>query len=160
VNGKITLDVSTKVAYNSTYDGYFRVGYRDETSLQLLPTYNYIVKYEPINRILNFTGTVTEDGLVHEALIGIAAYNNSTGNAEIVFTDFYANLKLQLPPTTTRSSTLQSSDKVADVRQCLDMIRQSIKPVVRNNPTNDNVVMDQLDQTGLQKISVKDMKVY
>ena len=120
-DGRIIIDVTTRVAYNDTYDGYFHSGFLHyegtDTTFTILRNNEYEVNYNKINRILDFTGTVTDDGIVYPVIVGIAAFNKTTGDFERVFSEFYADLKLHLTPieTSSRSTTLYQSENLINV---------------------------------------------
>ncbi|MDR0796501.1 MAG: hypothetical protein LBE79_10730, partial [Tannerella sp.] len=108
-DGKIVIDHNTRVTYNNTYDGYFRVGYIEGGTLYLL--LDYSVTYHASTKTLDFTGTVNAGGKQYEALVGVAAFDKTTGNAGGVFTDFYAGAKLQLTPImSSAGATVRPSD--------------------------------------------------
>jgi len=153
-NGKIVMDNYTRVEYNNTYDGYFEVGYIDGGYLHVLPYDDYIVNYNSSTRILDFTGTVTNGGKTYEAVVGVAAYNRSTGNLESVFTDFYAGVKLKLTPV---SSTRSSNKNLADVIKNTNLSQKINKPV--NNRKPINIVVDDSLRSKIQKIPLEDLKV-
>ncbi|MDR2232674.1 MAG: hypothetical protein LBE56_06055 [Tannerella sp.] len=99
-NNTYIIDNYSSTVHNDTYDGYFNVGYLKENgNLQILSQIDYVVKYDPITKILDFTGTVTDAGKEYEALVGIAAKNKTSDVYETVFSDFYAGVKLKLTPT-------------------------------------------------------------
>ena len=158
VDDKIMLDNYTRVEYNNTHDGYFRVGYIDGEYLNILPYEDYYVNYNPATKILDFTGTVTDGSKQYEALVGVAAYNKTTGNLENVFSDFYANVKLQLTPVSTSAvSTVLRSNSEADAPKNTNMTLRQSKPAIDSKPVN--IVVDELDKSGIQRISLKDSRV-
>jgi|GEM_PF-5578518 len=99
-NGVYTIDDYSTVAHNDTYDGKFKAGYiTTNNALVVLDDKDYVVKYNPITRILDFSGTIIDAGAEHEALLGVRAKNKTTGVYGSVFTDFYSGVKLKLTPT-------------------------------------------------------------
>jgi len=158
VDGEIMIDNYTRVDYNENYDGYFRVGYIDGEYLNLLPLVDYFVNYDPSTRILDFTGTVTSGGRQYEALVGVAAYHKTTGNLESVFSDFYADVKLQLTPVSTSTrSTIQRSTSVTDVLKNTHVTQRQSTPVIGSKPTN--IVIGESDKLAIQKIPLKEIKI-
>ena len=155
VDGKISIDNYTKVAGDDKYDGYFEVGYLDGNKIHTLPFDEYVVNYDPVTRILDFTGTVTDGGRVHEALVGVAAYPISTVNTEtdVVFTDFYANVKLQLTPVSSASAVRQSNNTAAHI---LKTTQCSSKSDIGAKKTN--IVVDSLLKSKIQKNPLKDLR--
>jgi len=109
VDGKLFVDNSTRVVGNDNYDGFFRVGYFDDShSLWVFKNYEYEVSYKQSTRTLDFSGTVITGGRTYTALVGIAGYHVVTGDFDTVFSDFYENLKIQLTPI--RSSSFEHSE--------------------------------------------------
>jgi hypothetical protein len=100
------LDRDTKVAENTTVDGYFCVCTVDGEYITIYGSANeYPVNYNSSTRVLDFSGTV--EG--RTALVGVVGFDKSTGKYGGVFTDLYANAKLTL---TSTSSAPQFSGEV------------------------------------------------
>jgi len=118
-DGTLEIDNYSKVFTDDTYDYYFELAYIDGSTLTMISpeNYGYLVHYNPITKVLDFTGTITKDGITREALVGIACYSKATGQIEKTYSDFYAGLKLQLTPVQTTSLNVAtcSFDGVADI---------------------------------------------
>lgn len=95
-NGNISMDITTKVAENNTYNGYFRAGIIYDNVLIVISDYVHPVSYSSSTRILNFSGTF--EG--YQVLVGVAAYKKSNGELDGFFTDFYRYLRLTLSSNT------------------------------------------------------------
>ena len=158
VDEKIIMDTYTRVDYDDSYNAYFRVGYIEGEYLNILPSEDYFVTYNPSTKLLDFTGTLTNGGKQYEALVGIAAYNKTTGILEGVLSDFYAGVKFQLTPVTTSSgSTMLRSISVTDALKNVNGTIGLSIPAIERKPTN--IVVDGLDKSTIQKIPLKDIKI-
>jgi hypothetical protein len=158
VDQKIRIDNYTRVAYNDTYDGFFRVGYIDGTYLNILPSDDYVIKYYPYSKVLDFTGTVTDAGKQYKALIGVAAYHKTTGNLGSVFSDFYADVKLKLTPIpATPRSFRQPSNSLTDMLIDTRSTQWKPKPEVAANPTT--IAIDELDKSLIERIPLRELKM-
>ena len=133
-NGIIQIDNYSEVYSDDTHDYYFDLAYIDgggtlRIFLDDLKDSGYSVHYNPLTGVLDFTGTVTRNGVTYEALVGIAGYNKTTRWHEKELSNFYAGLKLQLTPdNTTRHSggvAQQPSDKVTDIADGVNISRLS-----------------------------------
>ena len=155
-DGKIYLDNKTRVAYNTTYDGYFHVGYlNDNNRMTLLVEREYEVSYNKTTRILDFSGILTSSGKTYPALVGIAAFHNITDDFDGFFSDFYEDLKLQLTPiqTNLRSAIVQPYSQIAELVKDKKFIRQLVKPITNSTPTA--IILDKLEQTNEKTISLQ-----
>ena len=94
-NSSITMDITTRVAENSTNSGYFMPGIVQDNTLIVIVDYAHPVKYTPSTKILDFSGTL--EG--YQIVVGVAALSKSTGQVGGVFTDFYRYAKLTLSPS-------------------------------------------------------------
>ena len=111
-DGKIVMDNHTEVANDgATHKGYFQAITYDKSASKVyeLPG-DYVVAYDRTNRILDFSGTY--NGL--PVLVGVVAKNINTGNIDGVFTQMYANLKLQLTPASQSSISSGASTMKAE----------------------------------------------
>lgn len=104
-NGNITMDITTKVAENSTYNGYFRAGFIYDNVLIVISDYVHPVKYNSSTKVLDFSGTF--EG--YQVLVGVAAYKKSNGELDSFFTDFYRYAKLTL--SSSYSAPLSDSEE-------------------------------------------------
>ena len=160
-DGKIYLDNTTIVAGNSTYNGYFQIGYLNTNGiLTVLTEREHEISYNKTTRIMDFGGTVTiSSGTTYPALAGIAAFNKTTDVFGSVFSDFYENLKIQLTPTQTnvRSASVQPSDRITDLLENMDFTRQSVMPVSNSKPIV--VKLEELDQDIVKTTSLQDREV-
>jgi len=147
--GKIIMDTETRVAYNNTTgrDGYFRVGFFDNNEEFRVFDKTFLeVDYNLTNRILNFSGTVTYQGSEYPAIVGIAAYDRTTGDFVGWFGQFYEGLKLQLTPIqSTSSKALQESQNV--------QLNCNVSPSSTSVKKLNNIVVD--EKSDMQKISVE-----
>lgn len=111
-NGTIQINNKSMIHADDLYEYYFELGYIEidnngfrTITINLDPVkYGYLVHYNPFTRVLDFSGTLTVDGKDYEAVVGIAGWGKTSGDPEIAYSDFYANLKLQLTPAVTSSS--------------------------------------------------------
>ena len=106
INGKIFIDNYSRIVHSDTYNGYFFAVEKTSSTYKLISD-DYEVKYNKTTKILDFSGTYNGDPVV----VGVVAINNSTNNFESVFTDLYADVKLQL--SLTKSLAPQYSQIVA-----------------------------------------------
>ena len=119
-NGTIEIDNYSTVSTDAIYDYYFELGYIDDNRTLTvnidLEKYDYWIHYNPITKILDFSGTITVAGKTYEAVVGIAGWNRTTNDPEITLSDFYANVKLQLAPVRTSSANaiMQQSNNTQD----------------------------------------------
>jgi hypothetical protein len=118
-NSKITLDITTKVAENSTYNGYFRAGIIYDNVLIVINDYVHPVSYNSSTRVLNFSGTF--EG--YSVLVGVAAYKKSNGELDGFFTDFYRSLRLTL----SSNSYAPQFDKEAAIGSSIAIRSSKIK---------------------------------
>ena len=152
VGGKIVIDDYTKVASNSTHDGYFRVAFIEGSNLVLLDDglEDYYVTYDPDSRKLTFPSKVTFNGKEHQAVVGIAAYNNTTKQPQGVFSDFYADVTLQLTPVSSSSAMRQTNNAV----NFMEILQWSSNSVIGAKKTN--TAAEKSDKIKLQTIPLKE----
>lgn len=160
IDRKIVIDDYTRVKYDSTHDGYFRVAIIEGNTLYIDDRSEAAyVTYDAKTKKLIFPTKVTFLGKEYQALVGVIGYNRITNEPDVLLSDFYADVVLQLAPSTTRSSTVQESDNAAGMLN-RDFIHQSISPVVnKKNARQNKIVTDLPDETGLQKMPLSDLKV-
>ena len=127
--GTIMIDDYSRVYHTSTHDYYFRVGFIEEggTIMHVFEGYDYIVNYNPYTKILDFTGTITYEGKSYDAVVGIAGYDKTTSTLEIIHTDFYTGVKLQLTPVqpSFRRAIMPQSQNLTDVPAKTNRMRSS-----------------------------------
>ena len=145
VDGKIVIDDYTRVVYNGTHDGYFRVAIIEGSDLILLDdgAEDYFVTYDSANEKLIFPTKVTFMGKEYQALVGVIGYNRTTNVPEVLFSDFYADVVFQLTPTVTRSLVNNKS------------VEQSSKTGLQKNTLNGLKMTENYQIISLQKETQK-----
>ncbi|MDR2773173.1 MAG: hypothetical protein LBC19_00270 [Tannerella sp.] len=100
--GQYILDTKTKVAGNSIYDGYLRVGLVSGDVIRIAGAdYEHIVSYNSSTRTFDFSS-----GMGNLA-VGVLGVNKQTGVTDGYFTDVYTNAKLVV---SSSSSAPQSAE--------------------------------------------------
>ena len=157
---EILFNDYVRVAFNDKYDCYFQIGFiiGDYIYMAILRE-KYVIKYDPSTNVLDFTETVTYNGKTYEALAGVAIYNRATSNLEGFYTDFYAGVKLQLTPVTTRSvsAASQKFGKMKVLRHIKSLTGVETRSFTGSNPTN--IIIDEELMSKMQKIPLKDLKM-
>ena len=166
-DGEILFNDYTRVAFFDKYDCYFKVGFIEGDYIYMASLLEKcVIKYDPSTNILDFTETLTYKGTneafmgkTYEALAGIAVYNRATGSLEGFLTDFYAGVKLQLTPVSTRSGSAisQKLGINATLRHIKNIAGVETRSFTGNNPTN--IVIDEELESKMQKIPLKDFKI-
>jgi len=126
-DGTIQIDNYSQLQSDETYYYNFDLAYIDGNKLYIINVGDHVVHYNPITRVLDFTETITRNGVNYEALVGIARYYKDTEELERTYSDFYSGLKLQLSPvqTTSGSAVLPQSDNLTGAAKSMNINRSS-----------------------------------
>ena len=159
IEGKIVIDDYTRIAYNSTHDGYFRVAFIEGNNLVLLDdgSEDFYVTYDPETKKLTFPAKVSINGKEYQAVAGIAGYNRTTNQPDVVFSDFYADVTLQLTPVSSPSVVRQSNNDAAHILKNMNVRQMAFKSVT--GAKKANIAPNESGKSDFQKIPLKDLKV-
>ena len=159
IDGKMRIDDYTKLFTLESYDAYFRVAFIDYEAQELvvLESYDYIIHFTPLTRILDFSGTIRYNGKNYPALMAVVGYTED-GEPERVYNDFYENVRFQLTPEqlTSGYAATTPSNQINALLQ--NMTSAPLKSEPLFNRPSTLIEADKLDKSQIKRVPLKNLR--